>query len=354
MFFTIFSIFSLKAQPSGSNNKKKAEPEIYEKLITKADNELGLKNLEAAKALYQRALGLKSNDPYPKRKIDEIDKLLNSKNEIKSEPSPHLPDLGIPIKLSDSNTNSIINDTNVKRQKNKQEIINDFYIKNAEIETELNNKNTKKVYLTNRLIAQTVSDFDSINNSCKPNPADFYIKIELNVTRFMDSIAISDKKNIQDIIYRNDDLIQKIIKNESNKNKENSNYRKQNQSKVDTIINKTLALENLNFKKFDTKINETKQKIDSIQISFPSSNVESPNSIGSTYKEGVTEESFRQNDKDGTAKSIVTRRIVVKNGHGSVYLRTMTNESITYSKDNTPITEHVWQAETQNANMKKN
>ncbi len=91
LFFTIFSIFSLKAQPSGSNNKKKAEPEIYEKLITKADNELGLKNLEAAKALYQRALGLKSNDPYPKRKIDEIDKLLNSKNEIKSEPSPHLP-----------------------------------------------------------------------------------------------------------------------------------------------------------------------------------------------------------------------------------------------------------------------
>jgi len=37
-----------------------------------------------------------------------------------------------------------------------------------------------------------------------------------------------------------------------------------------------------------------------------------------------------------------------------LYIRTMTKESITYSKNNDPITEQVWQIETQNAKLKRN
>ncbi len=104
---------------------------------------------------------------------------------------------------------------------------------------------------------------------------------------------------------------------------------------------------------YDNK-QQLSDKIEQYDGKLVLSNFVSPNSIGSTYPEGITEESFRQNDERGLAKAIVTRRIVVVNGHGSVYVKTMTKEAITFSKDGQPITEHVWQIETQNSKLKKN
>ena len=78
------------------------------------------------------------------------------------------------------------------------------------------------------------------------------------------------------------------------------------------------------------------------------------NAIGASYPEGVSQESFNKTDDEGLLLSVITRRIVVKNGYGQVYTRIQKHDSITYQKNGEPSTEMTWQRETQDAKLKKN
>jgi len=78
------------------------------------------------------------------------------------------------------------------------------------------------------------------------------------------------------------------------------------------------------------------------------------NELGSKYPEGVSQEKFDQMDKNNLVIAIVTRRIVVKGGHGDEYIKTQTLTTTTYTKNGGAITESDWQRETSNANLKKN
>ena len=78
------------------------------------------------------------------------------------------------------------------------------------------------------------------------------------------------------------------------------------------------------------------------------------NAIGASYPEGVSQESFNKTDDEGLLLSVITRRIVVKNGYGQVYTRIQKHDSITYQKNGEPSTEIIWQRETQDAKLKKN
>jgi tetratricopeptide (TPR) repeat protein len=75
------------------------------------------------------------------------------------------------------------------------------------------------------------------------------------------------------------------------------------------------------------------------------------NTLGMDFPEGVTEEKFSQSGTDGTIHTIITRRVVVIDGHGDVYVRTQKNGVITYKKNNESITEYMWQKETQGSNL---
>ncbi|MDD2983347.1 MAG: hypothetical protein PHQ74_08160 [Crocinitomicaceae bacterium] len=78
------------------------------------------------------------------------------------------------------------------------------------------------------------------------------------------------------------------------------------------------------------------------------------NEIGANYPEGVSQETFQKNGNDGLPTAFITRRIVVKNGYGEVYVRTQTLNAITYSRNGEPSTEYIWQKETSNANLTRN
>ncbi len=78
-----------------------------------------------------------------------------------------------------------------------------------------------------------------------------------------------------------------------------------------------------------------------------------PNELGKTYEEGVTEESFTQKDDNGLMKAFITRRVVVIEGRGVVFIRTQTVQATTYTKDGESITESSWQKETQDPKLVK-
>jgi tetratricopeptide (TPR) repeat protein len=84
---------------------------------------------------------------------------------------------------------------------------------------------------------------------------------------------------------------------------------------------------------------------DELKISKPR------NTLGDEFPEGVTEEKFSQKGPDGKLSKIITRRIVVIDGHGDVYIRTQMKGVTTYKKNNESISEYVWQRETQNSSL---
>ena len=78
------------------------------------------------------------------------------------------------------------------------------------------------------------------------------------------------------------------------------------------------------------------------------------NELGSIYPEGVSQEVFNVNDENGLLQSVVTRRVVVKNGYGQIYIRTQSLTGVTYSKNGESSSEYIWQKETQDSKLKRN
>ena len=75
----------LKANKQNDALAKKQLEEDYKKLIAQGDNSFSGKNYKGAKPKYQKALSLKSGEPYPKAQLAEIERILNEIADKESE-----------------------------------------------------------------------------------------------------------------------------------------------------------------------------------------------------------------------------------------------------------------------------
>lgn len=94
---------------------------------------------------------------------------------------------------------------------------------------------------------------------------------------------------------------------------------------------------------------ETTEKLKNVDATPVQETVK--NTLGIDFPEGVTEEQFSQSGTDGTIHTIITRRVVVIDGYGEVYIRTQRDGMETFKKNDQPITKYTWQKETQGSNL---
>lgn len=152
------------------------------------------------------------------------------------------------------------------------------------------------------------------------------------------------KSTQRDLDFKTEESRQRAIE-ETERTKEKGELVKE---KAKELSNDNIALNSeskqsaLNVKKELTKAEET-----------TTTKIIVPNSLGEKYPEGVSQEMFQRKDDAGILSAIITRRIVVVQGRGDEYVRTQTSSSITYTKNGTPITEYVWQKETQDAKLQR-
>lgn len=106
--------------------------------------------------------------------------------------------------------------------------------------------------------------------------------------------------------------------------------------------------------KQEDKTQAAKQLLASIEKKEIVYDNDAANDLGKLYPEGVSQEQFEQYDEEGLLNAVVTRRVVVKNGHGDIYVRIQKLSGLTYSKNGEPTTEYVWQRETQDATLQRN
>jgi epidermal growth factor receptor substrate 15 len=158
-------------------------------------------------------------------------------------------------------------------------------------------------------------------------------------------------KNKKEEIYSTQKELSTIEENASQINQENKD--KQTQT-AQAISDKTKNLEDNASQSIEDekkKRQDARKLLDDLETRGIKFNETIANTLGTEFPEGVTEQNFEIKDDDGNIIGMKTRRIVVKQGRGDVYVRSSSKFGITYTKNGLAITEHVWQKDTQDATL---
>ncbi|MBI2259880.1 MAG: hypothetical protein HYU67_13405 [Flavobacteriia bacterium] len=302
---------SIKAVEDGKiSNNNKEEIEAIESDLLKSEFESGKKSqelsLQADKSLNETTNNQYNlNEEQDKIRQDNVENLKKGVNEITnnegSKQNEHLEkSLTNQNKLSENQVNQ---DQRFDIEKNKMDSkVENMTKVNNEQATNLNqnSENNNQQILDSKYTISTIDQGNSLANTEKSK------KVDENISEMQTVSTDIQNKNDKNSISKEDQL-------------------KSSQGLLDKLNSKQI--------KFDDKV---------------------ANELGTLYPEGVSQEVFNQHDENGLLKAVITRRIVVKNGYGQIYIRTQTLTGITFSKNSNPSTEYVWQKETQDAKLTKN
>lgn len=174
-------------------------------------------------------------------------------------------------------------------------------------------------------------------------------ELERKIQQANDQIA-EDK---QTLAYRNTQDINQMIADKETAYSEDHDKQNQITSDVVQIERSTGDAYQEKLDEAKRKINENRAFLDQLERRELVFNDAAANALGQQFPEGVTEENFVIKDEDGLVVEVKTRRIVVINGVGNVYVRFSNKYGVTYTKNGVSITEYQWTKETQNAKLPK-
>ncbi len=318
----------------------------YAAIIVKADNAFKLKTYEAAKSAYAEALTVKSEEQYPKDKIEEISKILADiaaknasgaqekeekyKAAIKAADDAFAERNYTAAKTAYTDASSIKpTEQYPKDQLTKVNSILADLAKNKTVQDKYDAaiKKADDAFATQNYVLATTEYKEA--QTIKPNEPypgnklkeidkllQAQAKAKAREQEYIDLIAKGDK-----LMASKDYKLAKGAFQDALLIKATEVYPKSKIVEIDNLMkkgNNTTTVTN------DTPKNEFK------------------NALAEKYPEGITEETARENN----AK--VTRRIVVKNKEGHLYIRKETNFGpVYYFKDDVPITEQEFIRDTE-------
>ncbi|MEX2485047.1 MAG: hypothetical protein WED10_10820 [Brumimicrobium sp.] len=161
--------------------------------------------------------------------------------------------------------------------------------------------------------------------------------------------AENESKERQDVV---DDL-DLTKEKESAARKQKNEKTKENNESIKAVEASIGAGESARKKANKDKKMNTQKVLDDLESKKIEVTPKIANSLGDDFPEGVSQETYVRKDKNDLPNKVVTRRIVVKDGHGEVYIRIQTRNGITYSKNGSPITEQSWIKGTESAKLER-
>ena len=220
----------------------------------------------------------------------------------------------------------------------------------TEIKTEANNKKYSELQASTREI-ETVK---KLNEAKVVTMDDDLLAIREEIVSQENMITRSyADKNSSEMLKREAtvDAIDNAVMNTNKVHVEQSKKPGENSEQVKNIESALNVGEQARKDDFMNRKYETTKLLDDMASNKIQFNETIANTLGDEFPEGVSQQSYLIKDKDGYPQKVSTRRIVVTNGRGEVYLRIQTRNAVTYTKNGQSITEASWLKGTENANL---